>query len=289
MTTTTADQASRLRAMVSGSADTAAPIGPRCPIVAVASGKGGVGKTNVCVNLATLLARRRVRTTLIDADAGVANADVLCGLRPPRRLSAGRSARDVAIQTPGGFVLVPGSHAEVGAAGLVREATLDASSWSDLVLLDLSPGVGLDVVRPALAADRIIIVTTPEPTAVTDGYALLKCLTQEARLDAAALPSVGVVVNQVRAEAEAREVFGRIAAAADRFLDTTPTLAGWVHRDQRVVESVRMQHPVAERCPRARATRDIGRLADAIASELRVGRGEAVGVASRVARWLAGR
>lgn len=287
--TATADQASRLRAMVSQSSPDAPAAGPRCPVVAVASGKGGVGKTNICVNLATLLARRRVRTTLIDADAGVANADVLCGLRPPRRLSAGRSARDVAIQTPGGFVLVPGSHAEVNAAGLVREATIDAGEWSDLVLLDLSPGVGLDVVRPALSADQIIIVTTPEPTAVTDGYALLKCLTQEARLDAAAMPAVGVVVNQVRSEQEAREVFSRIAAAADRFLGATPTLAGWVHRDQRVGESVRMQHPVAERCPRARATRDIGRLADGIASDLRVGRGEVVGVASRVARWLAGR
>ena len=137
--------------MVSQSSSDAPAAGPRCPVVAVASGKGGVGKTNICVNLATLLARRRVRTTLIDADAGVANADVLCGLRPPRRLSAGRSARDVAIQTPGGFVLVPGSHAEVNAAGLVREATLDAGDAAGrLAALSVTAGDAEPDLREAL-------------------------------------------------------------------------------------------------------------------------------------------
>ena len=285
------DQATRLRALVAegvGEPRDQWP-GPVAPVVAVASGKGGVGKTNLCVNLAVLLARRGVRTTLVDADTGVSNADVLCGLRPPRRLTADRSARDVAIAAPGGFVLVPGIQSDPDALHLVQRAIADAARWSDLVLADLPPGIGREVTRPALDADRLLVVTTPEPTAVTDGYALLKCLAAEATLEQRPFPSIALVVNQARGEGEAMEIYTRLRGACVRFLGIEPGLAGWVTRDERVREAVRAQEPLALRSPRARASRDLSRVADVVARDVRPRRGERATLAVRLCSWLVGR
>lgn len=277
------DQASRLRALVeamSGSTSPAAasPAGRRrVPVVAIASGKGGVGKTNLAVNLAVALASRGHRTTLLDADLGMANADVLCGLSPGRRLDTvlrdDRSAGlgSCVVDAPGGFLLVP------GAVGVARVADLEAGarqrlvsglaeleSRSDTVLIDTGAGIGRDVLSFAAAADRLLVVVTPEPTSITDAYGLIKCVVGRAKEQHMALPRVSLVLNSVSSTQEARAVSARVTATCERFLHLRPEVLGAIRLDPRVPRAVRARRPHLLSFPKCRASRDIGFIAECL-------------------------
>jgi flagellar biosynthesis protein FlhG len=275
----------------------------RARLIALASGKGGVGKTNISVNLAIALSAMGKRSTLVDADLGLANADVLCGLMPARRLEhvvgvvgvttgarsaqsapAATSIRDIAVEAPGGFRLIP------GAAGIARmsELTRDERARllfgigelerdSDLVLVDAAAGISRDVITFMQVADLGIVVATPEPTAITDAYALIKCVLHEKPLaqrahhlrpDPAAPPPrarLALVVNQVADDKEAAAVHARIAGACSRFLGYQLPLLGSVVHDPRVSTAVKRRKPFLLDAPRARASDDIRRLATALA------------------------
>lgn len=244
---------------------------PTCPIITVASGKGGVGKSSLAVNLAVAIANLGVEPTLLDADMGVANADVLCGLNPARRLDRALAHRDdpslehLVIPAPGGFNLIPGS------AGLARYAELPAperlrllrsvrqlAALSPLLILDAPAGVGPLVTALGHAADVTVLVTTPEPTAMADAYALLKCLQQSETGRPAA---VHLVVNQVTSEAEAGNVHLRLATVARRFLDRDLPLLGFVPVDDAVRSAVRARVPLMLHAPTSPAAESIQRLA----------------------------
>ncbi|MCZ7632630.1 MAG: AAA family ATPase [Phycisphaerales bacterium] len=288
-----ADQASRLRDIVEAlvrerdaplRAHAAPALRPGIPIIAIGSGKGGVGKTNLAVNLCIALARSGRRATLLDADLGMANADVLCGLSPHRRLDAllvahdapaHLSMRDVAVDAPGGFLLVP------GAVGVARVADLDArrrtalvaglaelESVSDLVVIDTGAGIGRDVTTFMLAASLAIVVATPEPTSIADAYGLIKCLHLLTRERGSTLPRLGLVVNQARSEPEASAVHARLSSCAGRFLGVDVPFFGWIAQDSRVSASVRNRLPHSIRWPRARASRDVRRLSTSIIASL---------------------
>ena len=288
-----ADQASRLRDLVEALAveqgasprgHTASSARPGVPIVAIGSGKGGVGKTSLAVNLCIALARSGRRATLLDADLGMANADVLCGLSPRRRLDAllvGHDAparlsmRDVAVDAPGGFLLVP------GAVGVARVADLDArrraalvaglselESVSDLIVIDTGAGIGRDVTTFMLAASLAIVVATPEPTSIADAYGLIKCLHLLAADRDSTRPRLGLVVNQARSEAEASAVHARLSSCAGRFLGCDVPFLGWIAQDTRVCAAVRRRVPHSIRWPRARASRDVRRLSSRVIASL---------------------
>ena len=253
----------------------------RVPIVAIASGKGGVGKTCLAVNLSIALAQRGLRATLLDADLGMANADVLCGLTPRRRLddalrARGRDGtsepiRQIAVRAPGGFLLVPGT------AGLARPSGLDPDARavllsglaalerdSDIILIDSAAGVGRDVMSFVLSADHAIVVATPEPASITDAYGLVKV----ARLSAPrrqARPRLTLVVNQVGSEDEARAVHGRISRCAEAFLGAGVPLMGWISHDAAVPAAVRRRCPHLVHSPRSAASADVRALAGVLA------------------------
>lgn len=278
-------------------------------IVAVASGKGGVGKSNIAVNLAIALASRGLRVTLLDADLGTANADVLCGIRPSARLEhvlgprglaysdiAARSICDIRIPAPGGFSLVPGS------AGISRMADLSASErrWlvgaivelaaeADIILIDAAAGVGSSVTALVHAADASIVVTTPEPTAMTDAYALIKCLVAE-DLESGERDSVrdrlSIVVNNVRDANEAFATHARLSAVCDRFLGGPVAMLGHVAQDLRVSEAVRAQIPLLVRTPSTPAAINIQQLATGLVHAL--GLNPTQRAAARPARGLRG-
>lgn len=314
------DQAARLRALMQRLSAGAVPIAadPPAPVsapwIAICSGKGGVGKTNAAVNIAIALAQRSIRATLVDADLGMANADVLCGLTPLRRLDStvGDDSVDpgtlmrLAVRAPGGFTLVP------GAVGVARMADLNAGQRdallramvsledaSDVVIVDTGAGLGPGVLTFAHAADATLVVATPEPTSIADAYALIKCMVRSeggaALSDArhgesgvwghGAGPSrrVWLLVNQATDEREAFGVHARLAATCSRFLGFTPSLIGWITDDPAIPWSVRRRTPLLLACPRCRASRDVRRVAGKVAQALSLGRppGSRGSVASR--------
>lgn len=273
------------------------------PILTIASGKGGVGKTNISVNLAIALAQRNLRVTLLDADLGTANADLLCGISPSARLDhvlapgglawqdgAHRTIRDIAIDAPGGFRLVP------GAAGVSRLTDLPLSEQrtlfaalhqleadADLLIIDAAAGVGRAVTAMMHAADLTLIVTTPEPTALADAYALTKCAVlgathpqtahnhdqEDAPLEAIA-NRLALVVNQIRDPLEAFAVHARFNKVTDRFLGCTIPMHGFIAQDLLVPQAVRAQKPLLLHAPGAPAALNICDLASAVINRLGV-------------------
>jgi flagellar biosynthesis protein FlhG len=253
-----ADQAQALREMVAAEA---APVPQGAArIVAITSGKGGVGKSNVAVNLAIQLAQLGRRIVLLDADLGTANADVLCNLPPGQSLArviAGQMSIDQAlVDAPGGFKLIRGASglAQVAALGKFERDRLmqqvqALEQQADLILIDTGAGVSPNVLGFAISADEMIVVTTPEPTAVTDAYAVIKT-TRAQRQDIA----VDVLLNMVSSAEEGRQVFHRLDAVCRRFLDLNIRYAGCLPLDPHVSAAVRQRRPFllsAPGCPAA--------------------------------------
>ena len=235
--------------------------------VAVTSGKGGVGKSNIAVNLAACMSRLGRRVLLLDADLGTANADVLCDIHARRTIehvvSGACSLGDTAVKAPGGFRLVPGASGTSGLADLrahrrnmLIEQLAAIESEVDVFLLDTGAGIGSNVVAFAAAADTILVVTTPEPTAIMDTYAMLKALRRQ-RSDA----TTRLVVNMAADEDEAADTHRRLQRASATFLDLQLPLAGWVPFDGAVIESVRRRVPFVIEAPTAWATARLGMLA----------------------------
>lgn len=280
------------------------------PIVAVTSGKGGVGKTNLAVNMAIALASRRVRVTLLDADLGMANTDVLLGMTPTRRIDAvvgnsnsgagtvGGSLAGLCVEAPGGFRLIPGSAGVARIADMPRQsraAMIDAlsslSGMSDVVLIDTGAGAHAGVTSFVRAADIALVVATPEPTSIADAYAMVKCLTDAGRMREN-MPRVMLVVNQARDEEEARAVHTRIAAVSARFLGAEPGMFGWVPSDAGVSLAVRARVPFVLKEPRGAASVAVMRLAEALEARVMPRRAKhapnEAGWLARILRGLAG-
>lgn len=237
-------------------------------LIAVASGKGGIGKTWLTVTLAHALARLDRRVLLFDGDLGLANVDIQLGLGPERDLGtvlAGRCRLADAVQPyePGGFDVLPGrsGSGRLAAVGAERiEELLNGlkglAGGYDLVLLDLPAGVDSAVRRLFTAAEPRLVVTTDEPTALTDAYALVK-VTKPAAVDG----GFHVVVNFARSQAAGRQTFDGFCRVCARFLGVTPTLAGVVQHDPRVADAIRHQAPLLVRHPLSAAARDVETLA----------------------------
>ena len=240
---------------------------PRATVIAVTSGKGGVGKSNVAVNLAIRFARSGKDCVLLDADLGLANADVLCNVDLPANLShviaRKRELRDVLVQAPGGFRLIG------GASGLARMADLtdddrrrlvdalaELERQADIILIDTGAGISPNVLSFTRAADHVLVVTTPEPTAITDAYAVIKVVSRDP-----GTRRISLLVNQTRTPGEGRVVHDRIARVAKQFLGATVFDAGHVMSDDAVPLAVRRRVPFILSTPQCPAGQCITRLA----------------------------
>jgi flagellar biosynthesis protein FlhG len=231
--------------------------------IAVTGGKGGVGKSNVAVNLALELAALGWRVSLLDADLALANTDVLLGVNPQHHLghvlTGERSLDEIIIETINGVRLIPGGSGVEELANLSKTqqqrliAELSAmEAASDFMIIDTAAGIGHNVMSILRAAAEVIVVTTPDPTAVVDAYATIKVLHQHA-------PNkpMHIVVNNVVGIGDAEEIFGQIQNAATRFLKHPLDHLGTIPRDEQLVEAVRRQIPVVEYSPETRASRSL--------------------------------
>ena len=251
--------------------------GPAPVTIAVTSGKGGVGKTNVVVNLAVALAGMRQRVLVLDADFGLGNVDVSLGLSPTAHLGdvlAGRRpVRDALVEGPMGVTILPAG------SGLRDLTDLTPAQWTrldtalktlqtefDFLLSDTAAGVSPNVIDLLVASDRVMVVTSPEPSAVVDAYAVIKILHVSA-----GRPEIGLLVNDVNGSHEAGLVFQQLEVAARRFLGRRLQSFGFVVHDPEIRETVSMQRAIVSDRPQAPASRCFRRLAMRVVGTRRPG------------------
>ena len=237
-------------------------------LLAVASGKGGVGKTWFSVTLAHALSQMGKKVLLFDGDLGLANVDVQLGLMPKRDLNdviRGRLGIDKVIQhyDEGGFDIIAGRSGQASLSSLpsqrlahLRDQLIEVSAEYDIVIADLGAGVDRTVRMLSATAMRTILITTDEPTSLTDAYAFIK-LGNAAGMS----KNISIVVNQAPTEMEGEKTYKTLLKACSNFLRLKPPLAGMVRHDPKVKETIRHQTPILIRSPNTQAASDVEAIA----------------------------
>jgi flagellar biosynthesis protein FlhG len=243
-------------------------------VLAVASGKGGVGKTWFAITLAHAIARSGKRSLLFDGDLGLANVDVQLGLNPEQDLSrvlTGRQPITHAVQSvvAGGFDVIAGRSGSGTLASMapgqldtLGRSLTDIAPRYDRVILDLGAGVDRTVRSLTGRAGTLIVVITEEPTALTDAYAFIK-LTKRRRPDV----NVKIVVNLASSQKQGEQIFGALRKVCDSFLNVQPELLGVIRRDAWVRDSIKRQSLIFERQPNAAAASDVEGIATRLQEE----------------------
>lgn len=244
------DQASGLRRMTE----------PRpIRVISIASGKGGVGKTNISVNLAVAMAQSGKEVLLMDADMGLANVDVLLGLRPAYNLShvmkGERTLEEVIVAGPAGVQIIPASSGyremsnmnEAECAGLIR-AFSELSNNLDVLIIDNAAGIAESVTSFSRAAQEVIVVVCNEPASITDAYALIKVLNTEYGVQ-----RFHILPNMAPSIQEGRELFDKLTKVTDRFLDVTLDFMGYIPYDDQLKKAVQKQEAVVSSFSRSKS------------------------------------
>lgn len=249
---------------------------PLARVVAVTSGKGGVGKTNIAANLAICLAGMRERVLLLDADMSLANVDVVMDIRNKYDIShvlnGHKRMEDIIQSGPGGVRVI------CGASGIDKLADLTEGEQrhllhhlsklqeeTDTILVDTAAGISRSVVNFCLAADHVLVVTTPESTAMTDAYGMVKVLARK-RYEG----PISIVVNMARDLAEGKRTYQRMADVARKFLGRDLYFAAVLPKDERLCTAVRSRKPVVLAYPRAEISSSIAKLASRLSDGRRV-------------------
>ncbi len=248
---------------------TGAPVFRRSKnILAVASGKGGVGKTWFSITLSHALAKAGKKVLLFDGDLGLANVDVQLGLMPRRDLNdviRGRLSIEKVIQRyeDGGFDIIAGRSGQASLSALpsqrlsmLRDQLLEVSDKYDVVVVDLGAGVDRTVRMFSATAIHTLLVTTDEPTSLTDAYAFIKLGNA-----AGVSKNVSIVANAASSPAEGERTYKTLLKACENFLKLSPQLAGIIRQDPKVKDCIRHQTPILTRSPNADASEDVEKIA----------------------------
>jgi len=236
-------------------------------IIAVTSGKGGVGKTNFTINFALALISFGQRVIVLDADLGLANIDVVLGLTPKHNLyhvlKGDKEIQDIIIQGPEGLQIIAGGSGIQEMANLRRwqiEQFIDKlgelEGMADILIIDTAAGLSRNVMSFVLAADEVILITTPEPTAITDAYGLVKAMAAKKRHGL-----VHLVVNKVESAQEADMTASKLSIVAQKFLKLNIGHMGFILDDPNVSKAVKSQEPFLLKYPKSSATHCVQRLA----------------------------
>jgi len=242
-------------------------------VVAVTSGKGGVGKTNVTANLAILAAQQGRRVLIVDGDLGLANVEIVFGLTPRYHLGHlldGTAELPQVLATgPEGVRVLPGGSGVRGLTALddaqklrLMSALDTIEDEFDLVLIDTGAGIGDNVLFFVGGAQEALLVLTPEPTSLSDAYAAVKVMSLEGGVE-----HFNVLVNQVATEQQAREIYEKLCTVSRRFLKARLKLLGQLPRDENIHRAVLSQRPLVQAFPHSPASRALKAVADRLMSE----------------------
>ncbi len=261
-------------------------------IIAVTSGKGGVGKTNTSINLAISLANQGYRVVLLDADLGLANVEVLLGLNSIYNLQhiveGERTISEVLVKGPGGIAIVPGSSGMAKMADLSEQGRINILNGleelqhrADFIIVDTMAGIGRSAIAFVLAADEVLLVSTPEPSSIVDAYAMLKTVCQH-RDNAI----VRLVANMVVNKKQATYVYDKLSGVSQQYLGRKMSYLGMIPRDTHVNQAVMQSQPYSLRFPGAPASKAIADIASRLINQHTASKGGSKSFLRRFAQTL---
>ncbi|HHW67374.1 MAG: flagellar biosynthesis protein FlhG [Epulopiscium sp.] len=270
------DQAENLRKIIHGNNQFKNEVSKArsARVITITSGKGGVGKSNVAVNLAVQLRKIGKKVVIIDADFGLANIEVILGIVPQYTISDVMNGKkvitDVMTEGPLNIKFISGGS---GVQDLIRlnESQLSyfiknlylLDKMADFILIDTGAGLTDPVLSFSRAADEIILVTTPEPTSITDAYALVKTLSIQ---NSKSIPNIKLLVNRVDDEEEGKEIYLKLKQVSKRFLGIEIEELGYIPYDRALVKSVKLQEPVSISFPKSEVSRAFEDVSNKIAN-----------------------
>ena len=255
------DQAEQLRNIIKANNQ---PQRPLARVITVTSGKGGVGKSNTAINLAIQFRKMGQRGLILDADFGLANIEIMFGAVPKHNLCdliyQGKNIKEIITWGPMEVGFISGGSGIAGMSNLSRDYLnyivqnlVQLDEMADTIIIDTGAGISDAVLEFLVASGEILLVTTPEPTSITDSYSLLKALNRHPRYSGETT-SVKVIANKVADEEEAKALFAKLEAVVVRYLRVPVTYLGMIPQDQLLARAVMQQMPVSLENPRARST-----------------------------------
>lgn len=252
------DQAEQLRNIIKANSQL-----PLARVITVTSGKGGVGKSNTAINLAVQLQKLGQRVVILDADFGLANIEIMFGTIPRHNLSdliyQGMQMKDIITQGPMDIGFISGGSGIAGMANLNRDSLdyivmklRELDEMADIVIVDTGAGISDAVLEFLVASGEVLLVTTPEPTSITDSYSLIKALARHPKYSSETT-TVKVVANRVRGEQEAEMLFHKLETVVDKYLKIPIEYLGMVPQDEQLARAVMQQMPVSIENPGAKS------------------------------------
>jgi flagellar biosynthesis protein FlhG len=252
------DQAEQLRNIIKANSQL-----PLARVITVTSGKGGVGKSNTAINLAVQLQKLGQRVVILDADFGLANIEIMFGAIPRHNLSdliyQGMQMKDIITQGPMDIGFISGGSGIAGMANLNRDSLdyivmklRELDEMADIVIVDTGAGISDAVLEFLVASGEVLLVTTPEPTSITDSYSLIKALARHPKYSSETT-TVKVVANRVRGEQEAEQLFHKLETVVDKYLKIPIEYLGMVPQDEQLARAVMQQMPVSIENPGAKS------------------------------------
>lgn len=283
------DQAEQLRIMKANSQAADKQERPTARVITVTSGKGGVGKSNTSINLAIQFRKRGKRVIILDADFGLANIEIMFGAVPRHNLCdliyQGKSIKEIITWGPMDVGFISGGSGIVGMANLSKEYLsyiiqnlVQLDSLADVIIIDTGAGIADAVLEFLVASGEILLVTTPEPTSITDSYSLLKALYMHPRFHAEE-SRIQMIANRVEKDSEGRALYTKLSSVVERYLKMPMSYLGSVPQDAQLSRAVMQQTPVSMQAPTAKSSlayeKIAAKLLDGEEADTRVKRGMA--------------